>query len=767
MLFSERVTSDHEITAITCDMDHHDDTPMIQTLIFLVKRPDIAKKVRTLTHACHLPPPDMFGELQSASFDGQSLSSDGRTIDLLRLAIRNMVNVHTLRLCHSHYNVGRVLLNDFFDRRRPGCVPIRRLWLENCDLYFDNLYTDSLDMTRLESLRIRRLKLYHRVIVDDDEGSHLTLARMGLFSTKQDGQGSYYGTWHHSIEQEKQSRMSGNGGLCLVPSFNNGNKFSSTCPGSRIFDEHMYNAIPEVQVLLHHNKELLDTLPSLNEGLFTTGCSTEQREAPFFFQANDVHIGRMLQQSCPNLKHLNLDWISASSHYMTGGGRSRERYTRFVAQLSRLRFPHLISLQYRNTVTRTTSLPPEVYLLHPTRIYFTKTESIHGEQFIEVDFLSFLEHHPNLAALAWPVDYFFPPNNLPGERPFENRVRDVIQNLGAKLETLRLQAGFDSGEEQSRRYNGYHPFGARHRFLCEFIGHMSNISTIKIEVCSHDANIQWLSNTQKGAYTRDEKREIVRGLQRCPLKRIIMIGRAFPLGNCWGEDGEFVSEHEGALFEGQSEPLEAEDEAVIQASRQIVPTRPKQLTEFSPIYGWHRPMLLTIASLFAETVTELKFCGFNGSPVMNRPQGPDKGPDITPGLLYHLKYFHNLRQLILSIYILRGDEAPRKWILHSWNQDPTTETPADSDEMDMDIGQFVPQSMAQSLSSMIYQYLSPIALKRGVKFRASFCVGEDSSEDIFDLDMDINEKGLMRFTGPRTAIHFSRYWSKLTERCYF
>lgn len=284
------------------------------------------------------------------------------------------------------------------------------------------------------------------------------------------------------MEQETQSRMSEAGEMCLIPSFNTGYVISSTCPGSRIFDEIMYSYIPSAQPFLQQSKELLDDLPLLNEGLFTSGCSTAQRQVPFFFQANDFHISRMLQQTCSNLKHLNLDWISASH---SGGARSRARYTRFVADLSRLRFSHLRSLQYRNTVTRTTSLPSRVYLLHPTQFEFHPEESYDGVQSIEVNFLSFLEHHPYLVALSWPVDFFFPPKVLPEERQFESRVQAVIRNLGGRLETLRLQAGFDSSEEQTRRY-GNGPTGARHRFLCQFIGHMSNIRTIKIEVCFYD-----------------------------------------------------------------------------------------------------------------------------------------------------------------------------------------------------------------------------------------------------------------------------------------
>jgi hypothetical protein len=84
-------------------IDDHDDTPIIKRLFLLASTPRLASKVRTVTHRCHLPTPAIFAELPHMSFSDQSLSSDARTIALLRFAILNMVGVHTLRIIFPHY----------------------------------------------------------------------------------------------------------------------------------------------------------------------------------------------------------------------------------------------------------------------------------------------------------------------------------------------------------------------------------------------------------------------------------------------------------------------------------------------------------------------------------------------------------------------------------------------------------------------------------------------------------------------------------------
>ena len=65
-------------------------------------------------------------------FDADNLSQDVRLHALLRLAIQNMVNVHTLRIIYGHWKFTNALLAGFLDEARPRRAPLRKLWLESC-----------------------------------------------------------------------------------------------------------------------------------------------------------------------------------------------------------------------------------------------------------------------------------------------------------------------------------------------------------------------------------------------------------------------------------------------------------------------------------------------------------------------------------------------------------------------------------------------------------------------------------------------------------
>jgi hypothetical protein len=436
---------------------------MIQKLIILIKNPNLAAKVRTVTHCCHLPGPDLFEELRGTSFSGQSLSSDWRTIDLLRLAIRNMVNVHTLRLYFPHYNIGRVLLSDFFDRSRPCEAPVRRLWLENCDLFFDNLYMDSVNLTGLESIRIRRIQSHYSPSGSTTESSHVCLARGGWILNRLDGAGSVYQTWHHSPDAEDQSRPRLTQRSPFYKAVPTQEVDRCKCPASVIYDKHIYNGIPEASEVLEVHWKDITSLPSLNGD---THVLDEDYEATFnnmfTYESNDVHLFRMLRLSV-ELKHLNLDWFVVPYHNRI---ILQERQASFLGDLSVLRFKNLKSFQYRNAVSNDCCIPSNVWLLHPSELVNK----------LKVDFLSFMENHPRLICLGWPIDQFFPEVI---DFQYRERIQKVVLRLGILLETLRLDAQFrGSGEPQ----NGESRLPIRRHFIQNFAVHMKSVQTIKMEV---------------------------------------------------------------------------------------------------------------------------------------------------------------------------------------------------------------------------------------------------------------------------------------------
>jgi hypothetical protein len=297
----------------------------------------------------------------------------------------------------------------------------------------------------------------------------------------------------------------------------------------------------------------------------------------------------------------------------------------------------------------------------------------------------------------------------------------------------------------------------------------------------------------QGGLARDEKREVLRALRNCPIERIIMIGRSFPLANTWGEGAALIAELEGDTVHQFSDHFEAENMDVISASTRIEPQTARKDIAFEPVFGWHgQPMLLTIASLFASSIKELKFCGFHGSLILDKAPGPN---DITPGILHHLRYFHNLEQLILSMYILRDQHVSRSDMIDDWRSGQLfwdshdiaasrieagpdcvplvlEDTISNEDQTStLDFDQYIRNhrglAMAWSLWHMISPHLSPKALQKGLCLRASFCIGSTQNEDIFDLDINMNEKGITTVTGPRSIWDGGRWWTKMTERRYF
>jgi hypothetical protein len=153
----------------------------------------LASKVQTLTHRCHLPPPAIFNDLTKTSFNGRTLSHDPKTLILLDLACRNLSHIQTLRIIFGHMNITRGLLRGILNTDRQRKQPLRRLWLENCSL--DDFSTDELDhldLTTLQSIRMRRLSL---VAYSHTETTRRVYSRCsGRMSQLQNSIGCLYGT---------------------------------------------------------------------------------------------------------------------------------------------------------------------------------------------------------------------------------------------------------------------------------------------------------------------------------------------------------------------------------------------------------------------------------------------------------------------------------------------------------------------------------------------------------------------------------------------
>ena len=107
-------------------------------------------------------------DLDNTQFCGQTLSPDPRTAQLVKLAVQGMTKVSTLRIILGHVHIVDALLRCLFDRARVKFSPVRKLWLESCQIdavgHLDlpphpmGMPTD-LDFDGLESMHLKRLPM--------------------------------------------------------------------------------------------------------------------------------------------------------------------------------------------------------------------------------------------------------------------------------------------------------------------------------------------------------------------------------------------------------------------------------------------------------------------------------------------------------------------------------------------------------------------------------------------------------------------------------
>ncbi|OCL04824.1 hypothetical protein AOQ84DRAFT_415308 [Glonium stellatum] len=725
------------------DSDEHDDTPIIQRLLVLAKNPFLASKVQKLTHRCHLPTPGIFNELPKMCFNGRNLSQDTRTLKLLRLAINNMVNVQTLRIIFGHWNLTKALLEGFLDPTRPRRLPLRKLWLESCSLDGAEIdFGGGFNLEGLESVRFRRLRAEYlaetppiRMVFPEFE-----VSRGGHPINMHNGAGGYYQTTINFGEFNNRS---------LVRRYTD--EELSTLAQS--YDDTIYRGLPEADDFIN---------------------SHPLRETQISKKVPLLPLTHILKCSAPTLTKLNLDWILwRKDERIAPSDNSNAMH--MIRTLAQLRFPSLRAFQLRNAVVAPTRLPSGLYLLEP------------GD-YSEPIFLQFMEAHPKLQCLAWPMDRFYS-----HRRPSADimiRARDVVGHLGRTLLDLRVDSYYDSqGEtftDNSHLLEHVETRIRRRRFISEFAPWMVKLEQIKME----------------GGIPRDEKRETIRALSACPLKKLVLIGVSCPIGNTWGADADDLKKIDegGHDYPGH---LEEEFSEAILASAGTTPKTVENF-EFQPSYGWppSAPIIHTIAAHHASTITELKFCGYNGSPILSN------ATPITAPLLYPLRYFHNLRQLVLSMWLLTyhdGDDRDDE-IIASWLDtrspsstalvvvtpagtspdatpsppppvaptvappSPPLATPPEFNRWAVMLRtQFAPSALAYRVAADIGPHLSSQAKsqKGGVRVRASFCLGT-ATGDIFDLDIRVGKGNqVLEFIGPREEGEKGRWWDKLEGRRWF
>ena len=583
-----------------------------------------------------------------------------------------MVNVQTLRIIGGHQYITTALLRGFLGRSRQAERPIRRLWLESC--YLSVLSFPSLNpldfklqpvtapgskwyqprqcgLDQLESLRIRRLRLG-----TPQSGRRFGPSRGGPTQRLHSGKGGLYETTM-STTQEK----------FFIPhllSLKSLDKVSDFLLPSRWFNEQIFKKLPEVDQFFIAKRPLLpddgiddDIFDEISEtdgvDAFKSGKALARSESALYT------ILSMLEPATDTLTSLNIDWLIFYDSAPKEDGSGDDLNARVLLwKLSTMRFPHLRALQLRNAACDNTKVPSAVYLLHPVRRGHEHLKEVDGDSPAVIDFLTFLEEHPKIQCLAWPMDRFY--HHQPVDKEEEDRASAVVNILGRTLVSLRIDAEYRPYGEPHTDANDHqhaqHMRIRRRKFVSKFAPKMTHLKHLKME----------------GGLPKDEYRETIRAVHRCPLEKMVMIGITWPLGNSWGLNGRDLAAFPEAGALNHFGILEEEPkEAVMAATREALPPIVNDYT-FVPEYGWPEcpPMLHTIATFHADTITELKFCGYQGAATLH------VHTELMLGLLHPLRYFNNLQNLVLSIWLLtyHDNDWREQEVIQYWLQESSDDT---------------------------------------------------------------------------------------------
>ena len=299
---------------------------------------------------------------------------------------------------------------------------------------------------------------------------------------------------------------------------------------------------------------------------------------------------RILSSATATLTSLCFDWVITNKFH-----GYPEAWTKTLIQLFSLRFPRLRTFQLRNATREMTQLPGGIFLL--SRCTYGNLHKLKQKKSnAGMMCLEFMEAHPRLRCLAWPISQFF--SNEPMSAELDRRVQAVVKKLGENLVELRVDeiTGVDEGREEFSHADnlvGNVKRNQRRRFVEQFAPQMRELECF----------------TMKGDIPRDERRELMRALHQCSLKKISVVGISWPPGNTWGPGSRDTRDPQAQLL-GMS--LAGEHHPSTYALGAMQELKPVGSDfSFEPSYGWHEspPLLRTLATFHASTVTELNFSG--------------------------------------------------------------------------------------------------------------------------------------------------------------
>lgn len=411
---------------------------------------------------------------------------DPRTICLVRLAVRNMTRVNTLRIVFGHPRMTEALLRCFFDADRERENPVKRLWLENVRIvegteiilerhkYGLPLH---LDFTGVEKLRLRRLPLN---TMEKDQQTQLKDRREFVYTRGkrarelQNGLGGMYLTSTNNLGMEivrgheHMTRALAEEGLAKQgqrPTEIQQWPVEELTAHAMRYDDAIYEALSKevelpVEVLqaaepMYKWRSILAYRERWAGPDLELSCEGN-RIFRQLFRENQPTAGKcalpMFRNMASTLSSLTIDWALTPPKPREMKLEDYELWIKWYVELFRLRCPHLKSFQYRNAVAPQTLLPEGLYLFDDSTIF---TDNSFEQQWVPGQYpappatvglkpLEFFEAHTNLQSLAWPMDQFFSPTRSTG---IPTRVRDVIERLGETLVDLRVDVLYTGAAE--------------------------------------------------------------------------------------------------------------------------------------------------------------------------------------------------------------------------------------------------------------------------------------------------------------------------------
>ena len=660
---------------------------MIQMLIRLIKNPSLASHVQELSHRCHLDAPDPWMDVANGMlFTNGTFSIHSTTRCLLRRAVKNMTNVHTLRFLLGHQNVVEELLNIYFGQQRSEPCHIRRLWIESSTIPdFGGL---SFQGCRLESIRFRRLWLGQPE--PDDARQFFSLARRTTTMVET-------GTYQHTMPTSSVS----------------GRPYGES-------EEECYQTENAIY------KKLSDEVPCCKDPECFMPTSRRPRD---ILSSNTITVlsGSMLTS-------LVLDWTMAHSA--------------LVKTIADLTFPKLRAFQVRNAVVQDSELPPEL-----------------GLCFFGPIWLAFLERHPLLQCIAWPMQRF-----LPDHRALTPRDRSIVSCVFGKLEELRIDSPVvHPGSREDDFANSYSLTGLRN-FIETVTPLLTSLRSIKIE----------------GSIPYSIKHSLLQALHASPLRKVVVIGVLFPIKYLWsGLDPTNKADIYRDEFDVRSRLRWIEDEVVSSASiGSQIQTLSISDQEVSP--NTKLPFLEMLARGHNSSITTLKFCGFYGAPVLYHAS------EAMRKEFSHLGQYHSLTHLTTAFWIIsyhdgldrsrqildlwearnKNDLAAVREIYEHTDGDFPVEEVSDGSRIMAEVLEqyWEPTQLAIEVSGFIGPHLSTQALARndGITVRALFLLREQCTNGLYEMDVEIGvDKSVRRFVGPRDENNPDKLQEKMRKRAWF